>query len=200
MVVTKKKEIKELKDYAKENNVPIMQDEGIEFLKTYIIKHEVDTVLEIGSAIGYSAIMMALTRPNLKVVSIERDKDRYLEAIKNVKKFELEDRITLIYNDATLVELEEKFDLVFIDAAKGKNKVFFEKFGRNLNEGGALITDNINFHGFVQMEEAEIKSKNLKSLVKKIKEYIELLNNNLEYKTEFFDVGDGVAVSTRKGI
>lgn len=197
MVVTKNKEIKELKDYAKENNVPIMQDEGIEFLKTHIIKNEVNTVLEIGSAIGYSAIMMALTRPNLKVVSIERDKDRYLEAIKNVKKFDLESRITLIYNDATLVELEDKFDLVFIDAAKGKNRVFFEKFSRNLNKGGALITDNINFHGFVMMNEEEIKSKNLKSLVKKIKEYIDFLNNNPEYKTEFFDVGDGVAVSTR---
>lgn len=197
MVVTRSKEIKALKEYAREEKVPIMQDEGIEFLKTNIIKNEVNTVLEIGSAIGYSAIMMALTRPNLKVVSIERDHLRYMEAIKNVKAFELEDRITLIHNDALLVDLEEKFDLIFIDAAKGKNRDFFEKFSKNLNKDGIIITDNINFHGFVKMNEEEIKSKNLRSLVKKIKEYIEFLKNNQEYQTDFFDVGDGVAVSKR---
>ena len=84
--------LKGIKEYANVNNVPIMQDEGIDFLTTFIIKNQIDSVLEIGTAIGYSAIMMALANPKLKVVSIERDEERYLEALKNVKEFHLEDK------------------------------------------------------------------------------------------------------------
>ncbi|MBQ7136392.1 MAG: O-methyltransferase [Bacilli bacterium] len=190
-------DIKELKEYAKENNVPIMMEDGINFLTTFVIKHQTKTVLEIGTAIGYSAIMMALASPNLKITSIERDEERYLEAVKNIKKFKLEDRITLIYRDAEEVELKEKFDLVFIDAAKGKNMMFFEKFSKNLNQNGFIITDNINFHGYVNKDESKIKSRNLRGLVRKIKDYISFLKENEEFKTEFYETGDGIAVSTR---
>ena len=88
--------IKEIKEYAIQNKVPIMRQDGIDFLTTFIIKHQIKNVLELGTAIGYSAIMMTLCSPNLKVTTIERDEERYLEAIKNVKKLDLEDRITLI--------------------------------------------------------------------------------------------------------
>jgi len=191
-------DIKELKKFAKENNVPIMMEDGINFLTTFVIKHQTKNVLEIGTAIGYSAIMMALASPNIKITSIERDEERYLEAVKNIKKFKLEDRITLIYKDAEEVELKEKFDLVFIDAAKGKNKMFFEKFSKNLNQDGFIITDNINFHGYVNKDESEIKTRNLRGLVRKIKEYIAFLKDNDEFKTEFYETGDGIAVSTRR--
>ena len=87
--------IREIKEYAKQNDVPIMQDEGIEFLTNFIVKNQITTILEIGTAIGYSAIMMALTNPRIKVVSIERDEERYLEALKNVKKFLLWPHILL---------------------------------------------------------------------------------------------------------
>jgi len=92
--------IKELKEYAYENNIPIMQDEGIKYLTNYIKQNNIKKVLEIGTAIGYSAIMMCLANKETSVVSIERDEKRYLEAIKNIKKFKLEDRIHLIFNDA----------------------------------------------------------------------------------------------------
>ena len=191
-------DIKMMKEYAKEYNVPIMMEDGINFITNFIIKHKVKNVLEIGTAIGYSAILMALSSPNVKITSIERDRERYLEAVKNVKKFKLEDRITLIYNDASLVEFNEEFDLIFIDAAKGKNKVFFQKFSKNLMDNGHIITDNINFHGYVNMNEDEIKTRNLRGLVRKIKDYISFLKENEEYKTEFYELGDGVAVSKKK--
>lgn len=190
-------DIKQLKEYAKENNVPIMMDEGINFLTTFVIKHQTKNVLEVGTAIGYSAIMMALANPNLKITSIERDEERYLEAVKNIKKFKLEDRITLIYKDASEVELKDKYDLIFIDAAKGKNMAFFKKFSKNLTKDGYIITDNINFHGYVNKDESEIKTRNLRGLVRKIKDYINFLKENEEYKTVFYEVGDGIAVSTR---
>lgn len=192
-------DIKAIKEYALENNVPIMMDDGINFLTTFIIKHQTKNILEIGTAIGYSAIMMALASPNIKITSIERDRERYLEAVKNIKKFDLEDRITLIYKDAVDVELNDKYDLIFIDAAKGKNMAFFEKFSKNLSNNGYIVTDNINFHGYVNKEISEIKTRNLRGLVRKIKDYINFLKENEEYKTVFYEVGDGIAVSNKNG-
>ena len=190
--------IREMKQYAEVNSVPIMVDEGIDFLTTFILKNHVKNVLEIGTAIGYSAIMMALVDPNLKITTIERDEVRYLEALKNVKAFDLENRITLIYNDAFNVKLDEKFDLIFIDAAKAQNIKFFEMFERNLEYRGVIITDNLKFHGLVDKKEEEIKSKNLRALVRKIKDYVDYLKTNEKYNTEFFEVGDGISVSKRK--
>ena len=190
--------IRKIKDYAVENNVPIMLDDGIDFLTTFTLKNHITNVLEIGTAIGYSAIMMALVNPNVKVTTIERDEKRYLEAIKNVKAFELEDRITLIYNDALNVKLTDKFDLIFIDAAKAQSIKFFEMFEHNLTSNGAIITDNLKFHGLVEKEEYSIKSRNLRGLVRKIKEYVAYLKSNNRFDTEFFDVGDGISVSRRK--
>ncbi len=190
--------ILEIMDYAKENNIPIMQQEGIIYLTNYIEKNDIHSVLEIGTAIGFSAIMMALTKDDIHITSIERDKERYMEAVKNVKKLELEDKITLIFKDALDVSLEEKFDCIFIDAAKSKNTEFFEKFQSRLNDNGTIITDNMKFHGYVDKDESEIKSRNLRGLVRKVKEYREFLRNNKRYNTEFLDdVGDGIAVSRK---
>lgn len=197
-MVDRHQEIRLIKEYAKENDVPIMLDDGINYLTTFVIKHQIKNVLEIGTAIGYSAIMMALASPNLKITSIERDEERYLEAVKNVKKFKLEDRITLIYKDAQDVEINEKYDLIFLDAAKGKNTEFFKKFSKNLNKGGYIITDNISFHGYVEKDETEIKSRNLRGLVRKIKDYIKFLKENEEFNTDFYELGDGIAVSYKK--
>jgi len=190
--------IKEIKEYAEKNNVPIMTDEGISFLTNYIYKNKVKEILEIGTAIGYSAIMMALTNPDIKITSIERDEKRYLEAIKNVKKLNLEDRINLIYNDALEVKINDNFDLIFIDAAKAQNIKFFEKFEKNLKEDGTIITDNILFHGLVEKEESEIESRNVRQLVRKVKNYINYLKENKNYETEFKNIGDGLAISKRK--
>ena len=153
-------DINEIKKYASENNIPIMQDEGIEFLTNFIIKKQCKNILEIGTAIGYSAIMMCLTSADVHVTTIERDEVRYMEALKNIKKLNLEDRITLIFNDALNVKLEDEFDLIFIDAAKGKNQDFFLRFESNLAKEGYIITDNMYFHGYVEMDENELPSKN----------------------------------------
>ena len=189
--------LKELKKYAKIEKIPIMQDASLNYLVKFIEKNSINTILEIGSAIGYSSIVMALSNPNVKITTIERDETRYLEAVKNIKKFNLEKRITIIYKDALDLKLNEKYDLIFIDAAKGQNQKFFEKYKINLNKGGFIITDNINFHGFVNHPE-QIKSKNLRQLVRKIQEYITFLEENEEFDTEFLNIGDGISISHRK--
>ena len=141
--------IRQLETYAEEHNIPIMQKEGIEFLLEYIEKNNIHTILEIGTAIGYSAIRMALLSKQIKVVSIERDENRFSMAVQNVHDFHLEDQITLLFEDAMHTELSETFDLIFIDAAKSQYIPFFEKFKKNLNHNGVIISDNLSFNGLV---------------------------------------------------
>lgn len=186
--------IKEMKEYAEDNNVPIITDEGINYIRNYIKENKIKRILEVGAAVGYSSILMALTDEEITITTIERDEKRYLEAVKNIKKFHLEERITLLYKDAFDVELDEEFDLVFIDAAKAQNTRFFEKFSKNLAKQGTIITDNMNFHGLVE-DESKIESRNLRALIRKVKAYHEFLENNEDYKTTFLNIGDGLAVS-----
>ena len=185
-----------IEEYAKENNIPIMEKSGIEFLTNYIKENKIKKILEIGSAIGYSAIKMALVDEDITITTIERDEKRYLEAIKNIKEFELEKRINIILDDAFNINLEEKFDLIFIDAAKSQYIKFFEKFKENLNSNGVIISDNLDFHGLVEGD-YDSYSRNVKGIVRKLKNYINFLKENEEFETEFIKIGDGIAI-TRK--
>ena len=193
-----KEQIEQIKEYAKENNVPIMMEDGIEFLTDYIKKNNIKNILEIGTAIGYSAIKMALVDKDIKITTIERDENRYQEALKNIKIFNLENQITPILKDAFEVELTDEFDLIFIDAAKAQSIKFFEKFEVNLKQNGTVITDNLNFHGMVQKDEKEITSRNVRGIVRKTKAYIEFLKENKNYETTFYDIGDGISISIKK--
>lgn len=185
--------------YAKENNIPIMQKDGIEFLIDYVKKHNIKTILEIGTAIGYSSIRLGLLDKNIKIVTIERDINRYNEAIKNIKKFNLEDQIEVILNDAFLVELNTKFDLIFIDAAKAQYIKFFEKFKQNLNDNGVIVSDNLNFHGLVNSDLNKL-SRNVRGLVTKLNKYVLFLKENEEFKTDFYDIGDGISISYKVNV
>jgi len=185
-----------LENYAKEMKIPIMQKDGILFLTKYIKNSNIKKILEIGSAIGYSAINMALVDKNIEITTIERNEIRYNEAIKNIKKFNLQNQITIIHKDALETEIKDTFDLIFIDAAKAQYIKFFEKYKLNLNNNGVIISDNLNFHGLTEKQD-EIKSKNLKALVRKINNYKEYLKENKEFKTEFLDIGDGIAISKK---
>ena len=187
----------EIENYAKKENIPIMQKDGIQFLEKYIKENNIKRILEIGSAIGYSAIKMSEVDKNIKITTIERDKERYKLAIKNIKEMNKKSQINIILDDAFNVELSDKYDLIFIDAAKAQNIKFFEKFKVNLEPNESIITDNLNFHGLTENPE-KIKSKNLKALVKKINIYKEFLKENKEFKTEFIDIGDGISISKRK--
>ena len=188
--------MKELEEYAMINKIPIMQKDGILYLCNYIKENNIKNILEIGSAIGYSSIMMANVNNDIKITTIEKDKDRYEIAVSNIKKYHKEEQINIIYKDATEIETTDKFDLIFIDAAKGKNTFFFNKFKDNLNNNGTIITDNLSFHGLVENENL-VKTKNQKGIVKKIKDYISFLDNNTEFNTTYIPVGDTIAISKR---
>ena len=190
------KELSLIEEYAKEAYVPIMLKDGIEYLCNYIKENNIKNILEVGSAIGYSAIKMALVSDDITITTIEKDEDRYNMAVDNIHKFNLDKRINIILGDAREVELTDKYDLIFIDASKGNNIYFFEKFTNNLAQDGVIITDNLSFHGRVE-DASLITSKNQFGIVKKIKTFIEYLDNNKEFTTTYVSVGDKIAISKK---
>lgn len=189
--------MKELEEYAKINNIPIMQKDGILYLINYIKENNIKNILEIGSAIGYSSIMMASINSDIRITTIERDKDRYDLAVSNIKKYNLDKQINIIYGDAVDTDITGMYDLIFIDAAKGKNIFFFEKYKNNLVKRGTIITDNLSFHGLVEDSDL-VKTKNQRGIVNKIKDFISFLDNNEEFATEYIPVGDKIAISKRR--
>ncbi len=189
--------MKELEEYAKINNIPIMQKDGLLYLINYIKENNIKNILEIGSAIGYSSIMMASINSDIRITTIERDKDRYDLAVFNIKKYNLDKQINIIYGDAVDTDITGMYDLIFIDAAKGKNIFFFEKYKNNLVKGGTIITDNLSFHGLVEDSDL-VKTKNQRGIVNKIKDFISFLDNNEEFATEYIPVGDKIAISKRR--
>ena len=185
--------ISDMERFAKEKNVPIMQKESLNYLISFIKQHDIKSVLEVGTAIGYSTILIKEVVNN--ITSIERDEERYNIAVKNVELSNL-NNITLIKADALDITITDKFDLIFIDAAKGKNKEFLDKFKSNLNENGYIIIDNMDFHGLVG-KSMTIEKRRLRSLVKKIENFIKYMEEQTEFKVTKIDKGDGLYLLER---
>lgn len=189
----------EMKDYAKENDVPIIQDEGLAFLESIVAVKRPKRILEIGSAIGYSASRMSMVCGS-EVVTIERDPKMYEEACKNINRLGLANKVRIIFKDAldALEDVgEEKFDMIFIDAAKGQYTNFFNLYAPLLSDDGVIVTDNMLFHGLV-LSDDEIKSRSLRGLVRKLRNYHNFLLDNKDYKTSIFNIGDGMSITTKK--
>lgn len=196
----KDEEVEKIKEYGLTNNVPIIQDEGLAFLLFLTKNKNVKKVLEIGTAIGYSSINMALNNDGLFIDTIERDEKMYNEALKNISNLNLTKRIRVHFVDALEIseeELEKDYDLIFIDAAKAQYIKFFDKFTKLLKKGGIVFTDNLLFHGLVYGNKEDL-SKNLRSLVTKIESYNDYLKNNQDFDSYFFKIGDGISVSVKK--
>lgn len=188
-------EISEIKEYAKRNAIPIVMDKGGEFICQTIRERGCKKILEIGSAIGYSAINFANLSPDIYVRTIEIDIDRYSRAVDNIKNCGLEDRIKITNEDALDAKIDEKFDLIFIDAAKAQYEKFFEKYKHNLSENGVIITDNLFFHGMVENPELTHNYSTIK-LLRKIRKFVSFLQLNPEFKTTINNIGDGVSLSS----
>ena len=195
----KQDKLKQIKQKALEEHIPIIMDDTLQEIEKRMIKNKPSKILEIGTAVGYSAICFSeFLSANGKIDTIERDEERYLEAIKNIKNFGLENRITLIFNDAFNVQIDKKFDLIFFDAAKAQNIHFFTYFEKNLEKHGTIITDNIFFHGYTYMDPEKIESRNVRGIARKIRDYVSFLEENDSYETVIKKIGDGIAVTRRK--
>ena len=183
----------EMEEYAEKNYVPIARKANIEYLQELIKREHLYNILELGSAIGYSAICMASVDEKVRVTTIERDEKLYFEAIKNINKIGFEDRINIVFDDIFNVDITGKYDLIFIDAAKAQYIKFFEKVSPLLSDNGVVVSDNIELLDLQKLT----NSKKSKKLVEKMQGYKKYLVELKGYNTEFLDIGDGFAI-TRK--
>lgn len=189
--------ILEMEDFAHENNVPIVTKEVAEYLKFIVKTHKVKNILEVGTAIGYSGILMAkeIVGQDGKLYTIEIDEERYNQAQENIKKSGLNNIIS-IKGDAVeeIKKIEENFDFVFIDASKGHYMDFFEDSIKLLNKNGIIFIDNIMFRGYLYKE----YPKRFKTIVKRLDSFIDSLYNREEGDFVLLPFGDGVGLFHKK--
>jgi len=187
----------EMREFAKVNDVPIIDDSGLETVLQFLALKKPHRILEIGSAIGYWSTMIS-RHTGAEVVTIERDDKNYQQAVDFIARSSVKEKITIYKADAlefdTNILAELTFDVIFIDAAKSAYQRFFEKYEPFLADDGLMITDNLLFHGHIFKDKNEL-GRNLRDLTRKIKTYSEWLHNNPSYETIFLPLGDGIAFS-----
>ena len=190
--------LQEIKQKAIEEHIPIIMDETLEVIEKYLTNNKPKRILEIGTAVGYSAVCFSeFLAKDGKIDTIEREKDRVEEAKKNFENLELENIINIYEGDAVeiLPTLNEKYDMVFIDAAKGKYPFFLKQAIRMLNTNGIIFADNILYKGYVMSDYNKHKQR---TAVRNLREYIKQVTENQELDTKILEVGDGLAVSIKK--
>ncbi len=190
-----KQELDKIKNRALEEHIPIIMDDTLQTIRKYLENKKVDRFLEIGTAVGYSAICFTeFLSNNGRIDTIERDKERVEEAKINIKNMNLENTIRIYEGDALeiLPELNEKYDVIFIDAAKGKYPFFLNQSLRLINQDGIIFADNILYKGYVMSDYNKHKQR---TAVRNLREYIKEVSENPNLETEILEVGDGLAVS-----
>ena len=191
-------ELEKIKQKALEDKVPIIMDDTLEVISKILSQAKPKRILEIGTAVGYSAICFSeYLEPNGKIDTIERDEERVKQAKENIKKAEVEEKINIYEGDAVeiLPTLNQEYDIVFIDAAKGKYPFFLNQALRMIKKGGIIIADNVLYKGYVMSDYNKHKQR---TAVRNLREYIAAISDNEQMETEILEVGDGLAISKIK--
>lgn len=193
-----KQELERIKQKALEEHIPIIMDDTLEVVDKILTELKPKRILEIGTAVGYSAMCFSeYLELDGKIDTIERDEERIAEAKINIEKLGVADRINIYEGDAVeiLPTLNEKYDVVFIDAAKGKYPFFLKEALRMINSNGVILADNILYKGYVMSDYNKHKQR---TAVRNLREYIKEVTENPDIETEILEVGDGLAVSRIK--
>ena len=187
-----------IKQKALDEHIPIIMDDTLEVMRNYLKEKKPKRILEIGTAVGYSAICFTeFLHEDGIIDTIERDSERVKEAKQNIKNMKLEEKINIYEGDAVeiLPTLNEKYDAVFIDAAKGKYPFFLKEALRMIKPNGIIFADNILYKGYVMSDYNKHKQR---TAVRNLREYIKEVSENTNLETEILEVGDGLAVSRIK--
>ena len=193
-----KLELEKIKQKALEEHIPIIMDDTLEVIQKILIQKKPKRILEIGTAVGYSAICFSeFLDPLGQIDTIERDTERVLESRQNIVKCEVENSINIFEGDAVeiLPTFNEKYDVVFIDAAKGKYPFFLKEAMRMLEKDGVIIADNVLYKGYVMSDYNKHKQR---TAVRNLREYLQEVSDNPELETEILEVGDGLAISKKR--
>ncbi len=190
--------LKIIKEKALEEHIPIIMDDTLKVIDTYLKEMKPKRILEIGTAVGYSAICFSKYLAEDGIIdTIERDEERIAEAKENIKEMKLDSKINIYEGDAVeiLPTLNNKYDAIFIDAAKGKYTFFLEQALRMLDEKGIIFADNILYKGYVLSDYNKHKQR---TAVRNLREYIKQTTENIELETQILEVGDGLAITQKK--
>lgn len=183
-----------VKEKALKDHIPIIMDDTLDVIKNILEKENPKRILEIGTAVGYSASMFAKYAQNAIIDTIELNEERYNEAKINVQKIGVEDRINLYLGNAVeiLPTLNFEYDIVFIDANKGKYPVFLQEGIRLIKSEGIIIADNVLYKGYVMSDYNKHKQR---TAVRHLREYIKEAMENPILESEILEVGDGIAIT-----
>lgn len=188
-------ELKTVKEKAIENHIPIIMDDTLEKIEEILKEEKPKRILEIGTAVGYSATMFAkYTDEDCTIDTIEIDEERAKEAKENIEKIGVSDRINIMVGNAVdiLPTISQEYDIVFIDAAKGKYPVFLENAIRLIKNGGLILADNILYKGYVMSDYNKHKQR---TAVRHLREYIQEITENEKLESEILEIGDGLAIT-----
>ena len=195
---TKSDLLSELREYAEENHVPIIEEECEEFYNFLINTTKPKKILELGTAIGYSAISFSMNESVERLVTVEINEDMVKIAKENIKKSGLEDKIEIVHSDAYeyLVESSDTFDFIFIDAAKGQYEKYFEEAIKLLNRDGIIVCDNVLFRGMIANQEL-IKRRKI-TIVKRLRKFLKDIKDDDRFYSSIVPIGDGALLIRRK--
>ncbi len=190
--------ISDIKESALQEKIPIIQDGGLLFLLGLIVENEYKEILELGTAVAYSAINMALLDDEIHIDTIEKDDRMYEQAVRNIGEQGLSDQIKVYHMPIEEFRTDKMYDLIFVDAAKAQYGKYLEQFIGNLKDDGKMVFDNMIFHGLIY-ETDRIGSRNLRNLVKKIRLFRENMQNDERFDIMLFDnIGDGILLLSRR--
>ena len=191
----------QMEEYAKQHSVPIMDSGAIETLLGLLSIQKPLRVLEIGSGIGYSAIRMAESLPDTFITTIERNNDRYTKAVDFIGTSTFGNRIQIIEADALDLEIDtlqdKTYDALFIDAAKGQYKRFFEKYSPKVPFGGVIYCDNMFMHGMVLRDDIDLPRRS-RSMIRNLREFTGWVMAHPDYDSILLPVGDGILIAKKK--
>ncbi|MCT4661972.1 MAG: O-methyltransferase [Tissierellales bacterium] len=191
----------DMEKYAEEYNVPIIHPEVAQMIRVFLSMKKPNSILELGTAIGYSSIFMVKMQPSCKkLITIERSEMMIQRAKENIKKAELENIIEIKEGNVQdiLPKLDGKFDVIFIDAAKSKYLEFLPYCLDRLSDDGVIISDNVLFKGMIATD--MLVPKRQRTIVRKMREYLNVISHHEELETTIIPIGDGVAISHKKGL
>ena len=187
----------EIRTFGRENKIPILLDDTLEYISDILKEIKPHRILEVGTAIGYSALCFSkYLAEGGRIDTIEIESLRVEQALENIEKVGAMDKIRVLEGDALdiLPYLTEEYDVVFIDAAKGKYLEFFEHALRLCKKGGYIIADNVLYKGMVQSDYNKHKQR---TAVNKLRAFIDMVLENKNLQSELIDIGDGLTVSKK---
>ncbi|MBR0385513.1 MAG: class I SAM-dependent methyltransferase [Erysipelotrichaceae bacterium] len=189
--------LEEIRKEALTASVPIMDEDSLLYVSEFVSNHGISRILEIGTATGYSSITIASGNPQAVITTLEIDQQRHQQAVENIRRTALQDRITAVCTDARSYEAEGMYDLILLDGPKAHNSELVRRYESHLKEDGYFVIDDVYFHGFIEKPHV-IYSRRLRVLVKRFTAFQQEMEASEDYECTRLNIGDGLLIARKR--